>query len=142
MTCLSQGSLLNEGYAEDFRALLNVPWPPPYDSFINIPPCSIRLESSVFSLRCFYIFGSLDLTKDCSSRFNTELHRMYPVLVLMGAACCCTIHRRLLPLLHVMQFCFEKVIEKRNFTVICFSRALTRCACPSSFVPFCVEPDL
>lgn len=73
----------------------------------------MKLESSVISLRCLFIFGGCHaVTIECSSSFNTKLQRMYPVQVLRGAACCCKILPRLLPLLLVMQFCFEEVLGR------------------------------
>lgn len=125
-TYLSQGRFCIGGYADDFRALCSVSVPTIWLLFQLPQACNVKFESSVFSLRCLFIFGSCQgTTIECSSSsFNTKLQRMYPVQVLRGAACCCKILPRLLPLLLVMQFCFEEVLGERNFILICFAVSL------------------
>lgn len=94
---------------------------PPCDLLFHLPQaCSVKPESSVFSVRCLFIFGSCQcVTIECISSFNTKLQPMYPVQVLGGAARCCKILQRLLPRLLVMQFCFEEVLgEKKLYSHI------------------------
>lgn len=138
MTNLSQARIFNEGYPDDFRALCLFKWcrAPTMWLLFQLPKaCNVKLESSVFSVMCLFIFGSCQVrTKECtssSSSFNTELLQMYSVQVLRGAACCCTIHQRLLPLLYVMQFCFEKVLGKSNFDMIPCAVSLQTESCRS-----------
>lgn len=144
---------------------------PPQDDFFQLPEAySVKFESSLFNVRCLFIFGSCQLiTKDCcsssSSSFNTELHRMYPVQVLREAACCCTIHQRLLPPLYCYAALFWRNFREKKLCcdafccliancVLCCSlgrkqnyktqksRIFTRAVCSSSLVPFWLESDL
>lgn len=134
---------------------------PPYDCFFNFPRhvmWSLNPLSLVWGA-CSYLEAVREATIECSSSsFNTKLQRMYPVQVLRGAACCCKILPRLLPLLLVMQFCFEEVLGERNFILISFAVSLQTEASVvlwagspeylkggcllCLFLSFCIEPDL
>lgn len=126
---------------------------------------AMKFESSPLNVSRLFVFGSCHfITKECSSTsFNTEPQRMYPVQVLRGAACCCTIHQRLLPLLYAMQFCFEEVWGEKKLCYLLLSlcslcimlfseqktqlwnpesRISTKPACSSSLVSFSLESDL
>lgn len=149
----------SKGSSDDFRALCSVAVPTIWLLFQLLKACSVKLESSVFSVSCLFVFGSCQgITIECISSFNTKLQRIYPIQVLRGAACCCKILQRLLPLLLVMQFCFEEVLGKINFFLISFC-CLTeynvvfwagRLEVQNTyegcllflFLLFCIEPDL
>lgn len=99
----------------------------------------MKLESSVFSLRCLFISGSSqDITIESSSSFNTKLKRRYPVQAL----------------LLVMQFCFDEVLDVLlshcKLRIVLFSvlggweagKIFKNGCLPFFFHPFCIEPDL